>query len=217
MSLEIVSALGPGPHVAELTKSTKSYNVATTNFNELLQYPFLQSIYLSEGEKPDEDLRTIVTDGSSRFSQLCTTNISVAQQVISYGRTVPLLLGALTIGNYATTTQPLVARYAAEAAASSTGNEQFFEEVCFSLFTRKTFQLTALICLQFKVYLVLLDEQIALMERKIADLTKNIEQANNELADANVGRVIGDVIQVFSSLSTSGTAPLTLWHCLGVV
>jgi polyhydroxyalkanoate synthesis regulator protein len=133
MSVEIVDALGPGSHLSELARFTASYKVATAKFSELLQYPFLQSIILSEGEKGSDDLRTIVADGSSRFNQLCTTNVSVAQQVNSYGKTVPVLLKNVTIAKYATSMQPVVARYIAEATASSNDNEQFFESVSTAL------------------------------------------------------------------------------------
>lgn len=129
MSNKVVVALGPGSSLADLDKSLTSYETASKKFSELLQYPFLQSIVLGEGDKNGEDLRTIVADGSSRFGQLCTTNISIAQQVISYGRTVPVLLKAMTVADYAVNIKPLVAQYVAEAITSSNGNEQVFEDV----------------------------------------------------------------------------------------
>ena len=132
-SSEIVQALGPGTHLSKLDQFTSSYNTVTTNFTSLLQYPFLQDIVLSESPNSpgqDQDLRSIVADGSSRFGQLCTTNISVAQQVASYGRTVSVLLKALTIANYASSTKPLIDQYVSQAQASAGDNEQFFEEVC---------------------------------------------------------------------------------------
>lgn len=135
-SAEIIKALGPGTHLSNLNKFASSYKTVTESFTNLLVYPFLQSIVLSdpEGEKPnDENLRSIVVDGSSRFGQLCTSNISVAQQVNSYGRTVPVLLKSLTIGKYAISTKPLVEQYVEEALASGSGNEQFFGEVCLHL------------------------------------------------------------------------------------
>lgn len=120
--------------MSKLDKFTSSYKTVTTNFTSLLQYPFLQDIVLSDSpENSDQDLRTIVTDGSSRFGQLCTTNISIAQQVNSYGRTVPLLLKSLTIAKYASSTKPLIDQYVAESQASAGNNEQFFEDVRFFL------------------------------------------------------------------------------------
>lgn len=55
--------------------------------------------------------------------------------------------------------------------------------------------------LQFTTYILLLDNQISLMTGKISDLTKKIEAASSELANANVGRVIGDLIRVGTRLN----------------
>lgn len=41
-----------------------------------------------------------------------------------------------------------------------------------------------------------MDNQIALMAGKIGDLTTKIKEASAELAQANVGKVIGDLIKV---------------------
>jgi prefoldin subunit 5 len=177
-SADIVKALGPGIHLSKLDQFSSSYNTVTTNFTSLLQYPFLQDIVLSESPSSpgqDQDLRSIVADGSSRFGQLCTTNISIAQQVASYGRTVPLLLKALTIASYTSSTKPLIDQYVNEAQASAGNNEQFFEDL--------------------QTYLQLLNDQIALMTGKIDDLTTKIKDASAELAKANVGQVIGDLIK----------------------
>ncbi|KIK57577.1 hypothetical protein GYMLUDRAFT_172628 [Collybiopsis luxurians FD-317 M1] len=180
-SLEVIQALGPGNQVSNLNKFAASYKVANSNFADLLTYPFLQSIV--SGERGNQDLRTMVVDGSARFGHLCTTDISIARQVISYAKTVPVLLPNLTIGGYATTYKPLVAKYVAQALASANGNEQFFES--------------------FQTYLILLDKHIAPMTGKITDLTTQIDRANEELAQTNVGRVIGDIIKALVKLSDS--------------
>ncbi|KIK54677.1 hypothetical protein GYMLUDRAFT_231859 [Collybiopsis luxurians FD-317 M1] len=193
-SFEVIEALGPGNQLSNLNKFAASYKAANSNFIDLLTYPFLQSMVLGESEGGNQDLRTIVVDGNSRFGQLCITNISIAQQVISYARTVPVLLPNMTIGGYATTIKPLVAQYIAQALASANGNEQFFENVGASL---------SAIPRLFQTYLLLLDDQIALMASKIADLTTQIEQANDELAHANVGSVIADIINALFKLSDS--------------
>ncbi|KAJ6561975.1 hypothetical protein B0H19DRAFT_1026798 [Mycena capillaripes] len=182
---EIVNALGPGSRLSKLAQFSSSYSTVTENFNKLLLYPFLQSIVLSDPENKklnDEDLRTIVVDGNSRFGQLCTSNISIAQQVNSYGKAVPVLLKSLTIGKYAISTKPLIGQYVAEAEASSGDNKEFFEE--------------------FQTYLSTLDEQIALMASNVSDLTSQIEKASGELANANVGRVIGDLIKSLFKTAT---------------
>jgi hypothetical protein len=129
MSQEIAQALGPGPHVSHLDQFPESYKAATTNFNSLLQYPFLQSIVLDDGNNDGQDLRTIVADGDSRLGQLSQINISVARQVISFGKTIPALLGALTISKFATNTKPLIAGYIEEVSRDSEANNQFFKDV----------------------------------------------------------------------------------------
>ncbi|KAJ6561967.1 hypothetical protein B0H19DRAFT_1068666 [Mycena capillaripes] len=143
------------------------------------------SIVLNDPENKklnDQDLRTIVVDGNSRFGQLCTSNISIAQQVSSYGKAVPVLLKSSTIGKYAISTKPLIGQYVAEAEVSSGDNKEFFEE--------------------FQAYLSTLDEQIALMASNVSDLTSQIEKASGELANANVGKVIGDLIKSLFKTAT---------------
>jgi hypothetical protein len=133
---EIVQALGPGTHLYTLDQFSSSYKIVTESFTNLLLYPLLQSIVLSDpnSEKSnDQDLRTILVNGSSRFGQFCTSNISIAQQVNSYGGTVPGLLNSLTIKMYATSTKPLMEQYVEEAEASRSGTKQFFKEVCIHL------------------------------------------------------------------------------------
>jgi hypothetical protein len=130
MSQEIVQALGPGEHLSELDRFTESYRIATTNFNLLLQYPFLQSIVLDDDNNGGQDLRTIVADGSGKFGQLSHTNITVARQVISFGKTIPAFLRALTISNFAINTKPMIANYIEEVDRDSEANKQFFKDVC---------------------------------------------------------------------------------------
>ncbi|KIK57574.1 hypothetical protein GYMLUDRAFT_229116 [Collybiopsis luxurians FD-317 M1] len=184
-SAEVIEALGPGNQLSNLNKFAASYKAANRIFIDLLTYPFLESIVLGEGQAGKQDLRAIVVDGDARFAQLCITNISIARQVISYAQTAPLILPSLTVSGYAIAMRPLVAQYVAEALASANGNEQFFEGA------------------SFQAYLLLLDNQIVLMTDKIAQLTAQIEEAKDELAHANVGSTIADIIKAIFKLSDS--------------
>jgi hypothetical protein len=133
---QIVTALGPGKTLSTLNKYATSYQDANKNFDALLRYPFLQDIVLADGTDPKadtNDLHTIVADGSSRFNQLCTTNVSIAQQAISYGRTVSILLKSVDIAKYVSSVKPLVDQYINQAKTSASDNKQFFEDVCISL------------------------------------------------------------------------------------
>ncbi|KDQ15913.1 hypothetical protein BOTBODRAFT_173577 [Botryobasidium botryosum FD-172 SS1] len=175
--LDFVKALGLGIHLSKLNQFESSYKTASTNFASLLQYPFLQSILISEATKSaagrtSSDLRSIIIDGSSRFDQLTQSDISITQQVVTFSKTAPMLLKSLTVAGYASGVKPLVEQYAAESAASGSENEAFFDE-----------------------YSQNLDDQISLMTTKIADLIAKITNAETELTNANVGKVIADTIK----------------------
>ncbi|KAJ7799035.1 hypothetical protein B0H13DRAFT_2391332 [Mycena leptocephala] len=192
---EIVKALGPGT----LHQFSSSYQTATESFTNLLLYPFLQSIVLSNPnniKSNEQDLRTLVVDGSSRFGQLCTTNISIAQQVNSYGKVVPVLLKGETISKYTTYAKPLIEKYVAEAEASGNENKQFFME--------------------FQAYISTVDQKIALIAPKVAGLTTDIENANIELGNANVGAVIGDLIKTFFKIGSGEDGNVQIATLLGV-
>ncbi|KAJ7799039.1 hypothetical protein B0H13DRAFT_2391335 [Mycena leptocephala] len=184
-SAEIVKALGPGNKLSRLHQLSSSYKTATESFTNLLLYPFLQSIVLGDpnnGKSNEEDLRTIVVDGSSRFGQLCTSNISIAQQVNSYGKVVPVLLKGETIAKYTTYATPLIEKYVAEAEASGNENKQFFKE--------------------FQTYISTVDQQIALMATKVAELIIDIEKAKSELGNANVGTVLRNLLKTFFKIGS---------------
>lgn len=80
-----------------------------------------------------KSLHFLVVYGFGHFQKLSTTNISVAHQVNSYGKTIPSLLEALTVGKYATSTEPLVAQYVVESNATLKDSTRFLKDVSRSL------------------------------------------------------------------------------------
>lgn len=191
MDSNVINALGPGSKLRSLSTFAQSYQSVNKNFSDLLVFPFLENIKVYDTPNSDQptaaaaykSLRALAVDGSSRFASLCSQDIALARQAISYAVTFQPLIEAVDIATFVLSLHDVVKNYADSARANSEQSKKFFS--------------------QFASFIDILDNQIDAMSDQLVSLDEQIETQSSELQDQDIGQHLYQILKTVFNLATS--------------
>ncbi|EGO29888.1 hypothetical protein SERLADRAFT_413192 [Serpula lacrymans var. lacrymans S7.9] len=203
MSDNLVVALGPGDKLASITSFAPDYLTVRRAFNELLVFPALEAI----GSGDDVNLLTLVTDGTSRFSDLSNIDVDLARKVISYNSIIGLMLDTFSVDSIVMTMQPVAKQYADGARADLEDNMKFFNQR--GLANRKT--------MQFSEYISALNDRVAGLDKRLGELDALIQQQSEALAERSIVDTLWDILKsLYKLASTAEESDVQIASILGV-
>ncbi|EGO03969.1 hypothetical protein SERLA73DRAFT_158384 [Serpula lacrymans var. lacrymans S7.3] len=193
MSDNLVVALGPGDKLASITSFAPDYLTVRRAFNELLVFPALEAI----GSGDDVNLLTLVTDGTSRFSDLSNIDVDLARKVISYNSIIGLMLDTFSVDSIVMTMQPVAKQYADGARADLEDNMKFFN--------------------QFSEYISALNDRVAGLDKRLGELDALIQQQSEALAERSIVDTLWDILKsLYKLASTAEESDVQIASILGV-
>lgn len=188
----IITALGPGTKLRFLSTFAQSFQSVNKNFSDLLVFPYLENIKVYDSPNGTlgpassyKNLRDLAVDGSTRFASLCTQDVGLARQVITYATTFQPLIEAVDVSTFVLSLHDVVKNYADSARTTSDQSAKFFT--------------------QFSTFIDALGGQIDAMADQLTNLDTEINAQSSDLGDQDIGQYLYGILKLVFNLAADIT------------